>query len=171
MIQITLNDASDMNNLTNMVSGLLEAGKKIDIYISSEEQSFEYPVIEPIQKIQPIEYINFEKAINDILHEIGIPNNIAGYRYIKAAIKMVIQNPEAIGSVTKMIYPEVARKFNTTPSRVERAIRHAIEAAWNRNSESNNKLFGNTINLKTGRPTNSEFVAFLSDRICLELLN
>lgn len=170
MIQITLNDAGDIDALTNMVSGLLVPGNRIDIYISTEEQSFLEPKIELIQKSQPTELINFEKVINDILCEIGIPNNIAGYRYIKEAIKMVIENSELIGSVTKLIYPEIAHKFKTTSSRVERAIRHAIEVAWKHNAEGNNKLFGNIINSKTGRPTNSEFIALMSDRIHLGLL-
>lgn len=173
MIQIALNDAGDINNLTSMVSGLLLSGLKINIYISSDEQNSVETVIEATQQnetFETIQTVDIEKAISDILWEIGIPSNISGYRYIKYAIKMVITNQEGIGSVTKLIYPEIACKFNTTPSRVERAIRHAIEVAWGRNAESNNKLFGNTINLKVGRPTNSEFIALVSDKIRLGIL-
>ncbi len=111
---------------------------------------------------------NLESVVTDVLHEIGVPAHIKGYQYLREAIIMTINDMDAINSVTKVLYPEVARKFDTTPSRVERAIRHAIEVAWDRGDiETLQKFFGYTVSNVKGKPTNSEFIAMIAD--CLSL--
>lgn len=112
--------------------------------------------------------INLEAVVTDIIHEIGVPAHIKGYQYLREAIILTINNMEMINAVTKVLYPEVARKFGTTPSRVERAIRHAIEVAWDRGDiETLQKFFGYTVSNIKGKPTNSEFIAMIAD--CLSL--
>jgi two-component system response regulator (stage 0 sporulation protein A) len=112
---------------------------------------------------------NIESEITNIIHEIGVPAHIKGYLYLREAIKMVIENVELLGAVTKELYPSIAKKFNTTPSRVERAIRHAIEVAWSRGKvDTINQLFGYTVHNTKGKPTNSEFIAMIADKLRLE---
>ncbi|HHU76722.1 MAG TPA: sporulation transcription factor Spo0A [Firmicutes bacterium] len=112
---------------------------------------------------------NYIEEITNIIHEIGIPAHIKGYLYLRDAISMVAQEIELLGSITKILYPRIAQKFETTPSRVERAIRHAIEVAWSRNNiDTIKKFFGYTINTEKGKPTNSEFIALIADRIRLK---
>lgn len=111
-----------------------------------------------------------ESSITDIIHEVGVPAHIKGYQYIREAIVLAVNNMEVINSVTKQLYPTLARKFKTTPSRVERAIRHAIEVAWERGQiDVNNSMFGNTISSSKGKPTNSEFIAMIADKLRLEM--
>jgi two-component system response regulator (stage 0 sporulation protein A) len=106
--------------------------------------------------------------VTSLLHDIGVPAHIKGYQYLRDAIMMVISNPEVINAVTKVLYPEVARRYNTTPSRVERAIRHAIEVAWDRGDvEQIQKIFGYTVSNQKGKPTNSEFIAMLADSMII----
>ncbi|MDD2480839.1 MAG: sporulation transcription factor Spo0A [Lutispora sp.] len=113
---------------------------------------------------------DLEGAITGIIHEIGVPAHIKGYVYLREAITMVVNNMELLSAVTKELYPSIARKFNTTSSRVERAIRHAIEVAWGRGRiEVINNLFGYTINNDKGKPTNSEFIAMVADKLRLEM--
>ena len=112
---------------------------------------------------------NIETEITNIIHEIGVPAHIKGYLYLREAIKMVIDNVELLGAVTKELYPSIAKKYNTTPSRVERAIRHAIEVAWSRGKvDTINQLFGYTVHNTKGKPTNSEFIAMIADKLRLE---
>lgn len=107
-------------------------------------------------------------VITEILHQIGVPAHIKGYRYVREAIRLSVDNPEMLNSVTKILYPTVAKTFDSTPSRVERAIRHAIEVAWDRGDvEVLTSYFGYTIQSERGKPTNSEFVAMISDKIRL----
>ena len=113
-----------------------------------------------------------EAEVTAILHEVGVPAHIKGYQYLREAIIIVVQNMDAINAVTKVLYPEVAKRFNTTPSRVERAIRHAIEVAWDRGDlETLQGYFGYTVNSAKGKPTNSEFIAMIADRIRLHRKN
>lgn len=113
--------------------------------------------------------LELEKQITSIISEIGIPAHVKGYHYVRAAIILAIQTPESINAITKIIYPLIAKKYLTSPSRVERAIRHAIEVAWDRgNVETLNKIFGYSINEKKGKPTNSEFIAMIADQLRLE---
>lgn len=111
-----------------------------------------------------------ESAITNIIHEIGVPAHIKGYVYLREAITMVVNNMELLSAITKELYPSISRKFNTTPSRVERAIRHAIEVAWGRGRiDVINNLFGYTIHNVKGKPTNSEFIAMIADKLRIEL--
>jgi len=112
---------------------------------------------------------SLEAKITNIIHEIGVPAHIKGYLYLREAITMVVDNVELLSAVTKELYPNIAKRFNTTPSRVERAIRHAIEVAWSRGKvDTINNLFGYTVNTDKGKPTNSEFVAMVADKLRLE---
>ena len=110
-----------------------------------------------------------EANVTAIIHEIGVPAHIKGYQYLREAIIMTVEDMDVINAVTKVLYPEVARKFGTTASRVERAIRHAIEVAWDRGDlETLQKYFGYTVSNAKGKPTNSEFIAMIADRLVLE---
>ncbi len=124
----------------------------------------------PIAPIVTTTVISLENRITQIIHEIGVPAHIKGYQYVREAIAYAVQNREAIGAVTKILYPKVAETFGTTPSRVERAIRHAIEVAWDRGDlETLQSIFGYTVSNAKGKPTNSEFIAMIADRLQLEL--
>lgn len=112
---------------------------------------------------------DLEVDITNMIHEVGVPAHIKGYQYLRDAITMVVGDMDLLSAVTKELYPEIAKKNNTTPSRVERAIRHAIEVAWNRGKiETINSLFGYTIHNDKGKPTNSEFIAIIADKLRLE---
>ncbi len=111
---------------------------------------------------------DLQEEVTGIIHEIGIPAHIKGYLYLREAILMVVEEVELLGMVTKVLYPRIAEKYDTTSSRVERAIRHAIEVAWSRNNiDTIKKFFGYTINTERGKPTNSEFIALVADRLRL----
>ncbi len=111
-----------------------------------------------------------ESMVTAIIHEIGVPAHIKGYQYLREAIILTVRDMDIINAVTKVLYPEVAKCFATTPSRVERAIRHAIEVAWDRGDiETLQKYFGYTVNSAKGKPTNSEFIAMIADRLQLQL--
>ena len=111
---------------------------------------------------------DLEKDVTDMIHEIGVPAHIKGYQYLREAIMMSVEDIEMLNSITKILYPSIAKKYQTTPSRVERAIRHAIEVAWSRGKmETLDSLFGYTINIGKGKPTNSEFIALIADKIRL----
>lgn len=116
--------------------------------------------------------LNIEVKITEILHQIGVPAHIKGYHYLRDSIQMSVEKPEIINAVTKELYPSVALKYETTSSRVERAIRHAIEVAWDRGDvDVLNSYFGYTIHNSRGKPTNSEFIAMISDKLRLQLKN
>lgn len=113
---------------------------------------------------------NLEVEVTNIMHEIGVPAHIKGYQYLRDAIMMVVKDLDIINSITKQLYPSIAREYNTTPSRVERAIRHAIEVAWSRGQvETIDALFGYTVSIGKGKPTNSEFIAMVADKLRLEM--
>ena len=112
---------------------------------------------------------NLETDVTNIIHEIGVPAHIKGYQYLRDSIMMAVCDMDILNSITKQLYPSIAQKFDTTPSRVERAIRHAIEVAWGRgNMDTIDALFGYTIHAGKGKPTNSEFIALIADKIRLE---
>ncbi len=117
----------------------------------------------------PVSSSDLEKQVTSIILEVGIPAHVKGYQYVRRAILMAIHDPDVINGVTKIIYPTIAKEFKTTPSRVERAIRHAIEVAWDRgNVETLTSLFGYSVSGTRGKPTNSEFIAMIADRLRLE---
>ena len=113
---------------------------------------------------------NLEALVTNVIHEVGVPAHIKGYQYLREAIMMVVNNIDIFNQITKQLYPDIANKYNTTPSRVERAIRHAIEVAWGRGqAETVENIFGYTISAAKGKPTNSEFIAMIADKLRLEL--
>lgn len=112
---------------------------------------------------------NLQISITKILHELGIPSHIKGYQYIREAVGIIFDHPETIGGITKELYPELASKFDTTVSRVERAIRHAIEVSWNRGNWSlMEEIFGHSVDIDKAKPTNSEFIVTIADKLRLE---
>ncbi|HAX73069.1 MAG TPA: sporulation transcription factor Spo0A [Firmicutes bacterium] len=119
-----------------------------------------------------VKEFDLEAEITNILHEMGVPAHIKGYLYLRESIKMVYNDIELLGSITKVLYPDVAKKYKTTASRVERAIRHAIEVAWNRgNIDAISAIFGYTVSVSKSKPTNSEFIAMIADKLRLEHKN
>ena len=114
---------------------------------------------------------DLEVEVTGFMREIGIPANIKGYQFIRHAVMLAVKDRDIINSITKQLYPQIAKEHNTTPSRVERAIRHAIEVTWSRGQlDTINSLFGYTINLDKGKPTNSEFIAMVADKLRLEMM-
>jgi two-component system response regulator (stage 0 sporulation protein A) len=112
---------------------------------------------------------NLQISITKVLHELGIPSHIKGYQYIREGISIIYNNPETIGGITKELYPELAGKFDTTVSRVERAIRHAIEVSWNRGDwDLMEEIFGHSVDIDKAKPTNSEFIVTIADKLKLE---
>ena len=116
--------------------------------------------------------VGIEQKVTQLLHQIGVPAHVKGYHYLRESIIMSVEKPDIINAVTKQLYPSVAKKYETTSSRVERAIRHAIEVAWDRGDiDVLNSYFGYTIHNDRGKPTNSEFIAMISDRLRLQIKN
>lgn len=158
----------DMEMLANRVRQLV--GNQT-VVASSASSSFSSSASSMIKSnVVPIaKGKNLDANITSIIHEIGVPAHIKGYQYLREAITMVYNNIEILGAITKTLYPAIAEKFKTTPSRVERAIRHAIEVAWTRgNIDSISHLFGYTINISKSKPTNSEFIAMVADKLRIE---
>ena len=113
---------------------------------------------------------NLEALVTNIIHEVGVPAHIKGYQYLRDGIIMAVKDMDVINQITKSLYPDLAKKYKTTSSRVERAIRHAIEVAWSRGQvETVENIFGYTVNANKGKPTNSEFIAMIADKLRLEL--
>ncbi|MBD5103403.1 MAG: sporulation transcription factor Spo0A [Ruminococcaceae bacterium] len=147
----------DVNRLIKCIS---EAGKRNEEVNLNFESAFK----------ETSEQQDLECVVTDIIHQIGIPAHIKGYHFLRYAIMLSVENTEMINCVTKLLYPSVAAKFNTTSSRVERAIRHAIELAWDRGDvDVLNSYFGYTIRNTKGKPTNSEFIALISDKLRLQM--
>jgi len=114
--------------------------------------------------------LNLEAKVTNIIHDVGVPAHIKGYQFLRDGIIMAVNDVDIINQITKQLYPDLAKKYKTTPSRVERAIRHAIEVAWNRGKvEAMENIFGYTINSNRGKPTNSEFIAMIADKLRLEI--
>jgi two-component system response regulator (stage 0 sporulation protein A) len=154
----------DMEILANRIRQLVGNSTVISSSSSSYSSSVMKSNVVPIAKGK-----NLDANITSIIHEIGVPAHIKGYQYLREAITMVYNNIEILGAITKTLYPAIAEKFKTTPSRVERAIRHAIEVAWTRgNIDSISHLFGYTINISKSKPTNSEFIAMVADKLRIE---
>lgn len=120
----------------------------------------------------PKQEVNIEAMVTSVIHEIGVPAHIKGYQYLREAIMIAVKDMDVINAITKVLYPQVAKAFQTTPSRVERAIRHAIEVAWDRGDlETLQQFFGYTVSNTKGKPTNSEFIALIADKLQLQLKN
>ena len=159
-----------------------------DIIRKVSEYGVNYYILKPFEltdlenRILDIYKVNERKTINifenkleisitRMLHELGMPSHIKGYQYIRDGILMIYNNPEIIGGITKELYPDVATKYNTTVSRVERAIRHAIEVSWNRgNWDLMEEIFGHSVDIDKAKPTNSEFIVTIADKLRLEFM-
>ncbi len=121
------------------------------------------------KKTIDMKYNNLQVSITKVLHELGVPSHIKGYQYIREGITVLYEHPEVIGGITKELYPDIAEKFDTTVSRVERAIRHAIEVSWNRgNWQLMEDIFGHSVDIDKAKPTNSEFIVTVADKLRLE---
>lgn len=126
----------------------------------------ETKMINPYETVKREQGKSLEEIVTEIIHDVGVPAHIKGYQYLRDAIVMSVIDMDMLNSVTKVLYPEVAKKYKTTPSRVERAIRHAIEVAWSRGKvDTIEELFGYTVSIGKGKPTNSEFIALITDKI------
>ncbi len=128
------------------------------------------PVVEKISTITQEKTVDLETLVTEFIHELGVPAHIKGYQYIRSAIMMVVEDMELLNYITKQLYPTIAKQYKTTSSRVERAIRHSIEVAWSRGKpETMDEIFGYTVDTGKGKPTNSEFIAMVADRIRLQI--
>lgn len=176
MEQVNVLTKDDNEKVFELLSKLLHEDKEFQIMITvpssargqkqntSEEKSTE------TEKEREVH--DLEKDVTEMIHEIGVPAHIKGYQYLREAIMMSVEDVEMLNSITKVLYPTIAKRFQTTPSRVERAIRHGIEVAWARGrSETLEGMFGYTISAGKGKPTNSEFIALIADRIRLQYRN
>ena len=168
MEQLRITAADDNEKVYRILGDLMNGDKEFQIMItvpSGKREGVRSVVQEP-QKPQVKR--DLEQDVTNMIHEIGVPAHIKGYQYLREAIMMSVDDPTMISSITKILYPTIAKRFQTTPSRVERAIRHAIEVAWSRGRmETLDALFGYTIDTGKGKPTNSEFIALIADRIRL----
>ena len=134
------------------------------------EKAAEIKMSKPYEKVPQGPNKTLEEIVTEIIHDVGVPAHIKGYQYLREAIKRSVNDPEMLNSVTKILYPTVAKNFATTPSRVERAIRHAIEVAWDRGDvDVLSSYFGYTIQSERGKPTNSEFIAMIADKLRLKM--
>lgn len=145
------------------------------VYVKKPENfdsmlSGEIPVAKFVSEEEKQRTKSLQEEVTEIIHEVGVPAHIKGYQYLREAIIMSVEDMDMLNSITKILYPTIAKKFATTPSRVERAIRHAIEVAWSRGRmDTIDEMFGYTINCRKGKPTNSEFIALVTDRIRLQM--
>lgn len=138
-------------------------------FTSKLQKSNPFVVTNEVENSEDLKRMQLESEITELLHEIGIPAHIKGYMYLRTAILETYLNVDFLGQITKVLYPDIARRYTTTASRVERAIRHAIEVAWNRgNIDAIDDIFGYTISASKAKPTNSEFIAMISDKLRLE---
>ena len=160
-IEVLINRIRDIKNYKPTPTSTTE-----NCYTTKETKT-QYIEINEIEKKNED---NLEALVTNLIHEIGVPAHIKGYQYLREAIMMVVQDIDVINQITKQLYPEIAEKYRTTPSRVERAIRHAIEVAWSRGkNDVVENIFGYTISAAKGKPTNSEFIAMIADKLRLEL--
>ena len=178
MQQLNVVTTQDNDRMFKILTDLIHQDKEFQIVISVPPKNRQemHPQA-AVQKEKPVrsaavripnEELEIEMRVTDIIHQIGVPAHIKGYQYLREAIMMAVEDIDMLGSITKILYPTIAKKYQTTASRVERAIRHAIEVAWSRGKmETLDALFGYTINTGKGKPTNSEFIALIADKIRL----
>ena len=140
-----------------------------DLQIIMKALGISRPENEQAACAQPATYPSLRSRVTDVIHELGVPAHIKGYQYLREAIIIAVNDMDVINAITKVLYPQVAKAFQTTPSRVESAIRHAIEVAWDRGDlDTLQRIFGYTVSNTKGKPTNSEFIALIADRLCGE---
>jgi len=169
METLNVTTARDQEQIYRILDNLISANKEFRIMITVPSGETGMEQTEKMTEAPKPDNRDLEKDVTDMIHEIGVPAHIKGYQYLREAIMMSVEDVEMLGSITKILYPTIAKKYQTTPSRVERAIRHAIEVAWSRGRmETLDALFGYTINTGKGKPTNSEFIALIADKIRLQ---
>ena len=173
MEQLNILTTKDNERLYKIIGQLMSSDKEFQIMItvpSDKKENLKKNHVEEV--VKKVQERDLEQDVTDMIHEIGVPAHIKGYQYLRESIMMAVEDNTMLSSITKILYPTIAKKFQTTPSRVERAIRHAIEVAWSRGRmETLDALFGYTINTGKGKPTNSEFIALIADRIRLKYRN
>ena len=168
MEQLNITATKDNEKIYKILGDLMNGDKEFQIMITVPSAKGGSPQDTVEEPSRPMAARDLEQDVTDMIHEIGVPAHIKGYQYLREAIMMSVDDPGMISSITKILYPTIAKRFQTTPSRVERAIRHAIEVAWSRGRmETLDALFGYTIDTGKGKPTNSEFIAPIADRIRL----
>lgn len=171
MEQLNVMTTQDNEKMFRIINDLITKDKEFQIMITvpSKEQMRQKATAALQKEPENSTPHDLEQDVTDMIHEIGVPAHIKGYQYLREAIMMSVEDVEMLGSITKILYPSIAKKFQTTSSRVERAIRHAIEVAWSRGKmETLDELFGYTISIGKGKPTNSEFIALIADKIRLQ---
>ncbi len=170
MEQLNLTSTKDSEGVYKILGDLMNMDKEFQIMITVPSNQKEVSAEGQDTAAKNVyRERDLEKDVTDIIHEIGVPAHIKGYQYLREAIMMSVEDNEMLNSITKVLYPSIAKKYQTTPSRVERAIRHAIEVAWSRGKmETLDAMFGYTINTGKGKPTNSEFIALIADKIRLQ---
>ena len=169
METLNVTASRDQEQFYRILNNLISTNKEFQIMITVPSGTKEEDERTTDAVIQTGIVRDLEKDVTDMIHEIGVPAHIKGYQYLREAIMMSVQDVDMLGSITKVLYPTIAKKYQTTSSRVERAIRHAIEVAWSRGRmETLDALFGYTINTGKGKPTNSEFIALIADKIRLQ---
>lgn len=167
MEQLNLVSTKDNREVYRILNDLMNQDKEFQIMITVPSAEKRKNTQETVES-KPVVH-DLEQDVTNMIHDIGVPAHIKGYQYLREAIMMSVNDPTMISSITKLLYPTIAKRFQTTPSRVERAIRHAIEVAWSRGKmETLDTLFGYTINTGKGKPTNSEFIALIADKIRLK---
>lgn len=172
MQQLNVVTTQDNEKMFQILTDLIHQDKEFQIVIQvpskNGEQMLEGSAAPKLVTDVKVPVRDLEKDVTDMIHELGVPAHIKGYQYLREAIMMSVEDVEMLGSITKILYPTIAKKFQTTPSRVERAIRHAIEVAFSRGRmETLEDLFGYTVSRGKGKPTNSEFIALIADKIRL----
>ncbi len=170
MEQLNITTTNDNENVYKILGDLMRTDKEFQIMITVPSgKRVQKDMTAAEEKRVPEKVRDLEQDVTDMIHEIGVPAHIKGYQYLREAIMMSVEDTTMLSSITKILYPTIAKRFQTTPSRVERAIRHAIEVAWSRGRmETLDALFGYTINTGKGKPTNSEFIALIADKIRLQ---
>ena len=175
MEKLNITTTKDNEKVYKILGDLMNANKEFQIMITvpSTKNAKDSTVKATEKKEQTTEVIHdLEKDVTDMIHEIGIPAHIKGYHYLRDAIIMAVDDMDVLNAITKVLYPTIAKMHQTTASRVERAIRHAIEVAWSRGKlDTLDELFGYTVSNGKGKPTNSEFIALIADTIRLENKN
>lgn len=171
METLNLTSAKDNDKVYKILGELMSSNKEFQIMITVPPTRVESAPTGQNKEKAPVRIVrrDLEQDVTDMIHEIGVPAHIKGYQYLREAIMLSVEDTSLISSITKILYPTIAKRFQTTPSRVERAIRHAIEVAWSRGRmETLDALFGYTVDTGKGKPTNSEFIALIADRIRLK---
>ena len=167
--EINMNLEKILRNQQKMLNAIQSLNERLDQGSTSDVQKGMTKVPEMETPKIHVTSADLEQQVTDMIHFMGVPAHIKGYQYLRIAIMMVVEDPTNISAITKVLYPTIAKQYKTEPSRVERAIRHAIEVSWARQGyEAEMEVFKNTIDPNKGKPTNSEFIAILADKIRMD---